>query len=75
MPKKDLGIASAANRLMGQTGASFGIVTLTLVYGGVNSEGAFAQELIAGAALSALSLPAVLAMRAAEPDVYFERTE
>ncbi len=72
VPEKDLGIASAANRLMGQTGASFGIVTLTLVYGGVNTEGAFARALMAGAVLSALALPAVLAMRTVEPDPYFE---
>lgn len=72
--EKDLGIASAANRLMGQTGASFGIVTLTLVYGGVNTEGALARALLAGAVLAALALPAVLAMRA-RPDPYFEYTE
>jgi hypothetical protein len=73
--EKDLGIASAASRLMGQTGASFGIVTLTLVYGGANTEASLALALLAGALLSALSLPAVLAMRATETDGYFDRTE
>jgi EmrB/QacA subfamily drug resistance transporter len=63
VPECDLGVASAASRLMGQVGASFGIVTLTLVYGGTNTEAAFATALLAGAALSALSIPAAMAMR------------
>jgi DHA2 family multidrug resistance protein-like MFS transporter len=62
VPEADLGIASAASRLMSQTGAAFGIVALTLVYAGNNTQGSFGQALLAGAALSALSLPAAFAM-------------
>jgi hypothetical protein len=62
VPEADLGIASAASRLMGQTGAAFGIVALTLVYAGNNTQGSFGQALLAGAALSALSVPAAFAM-------------
>jgi hypothetical protein len=65
VPERDLGVASAASRLMGQTGAAFGIVALTLVYGGNNTGAGFAYALLAGALLSALSVPAVLAMRKA----------
>jgi MFS family permease len=51
----DLGVASAANRLAGQGGASFGIAALTLVYGGVVEPSAFALAFLAGAALAAVS--------------------
>lgn len=60
--EKDLGIASAANRLTSQTGAAFGITTLTLVYGGLNSPEAFSRAFLVGAALSAVSLAAAFGM-------------
>jgi EmrB/QacA subfamily drug resistance transporter len=66
VPEKDLGIASAANRLTGQTGAAFGITALTLVYGGLNAPDAFARAFAVGAALSLLSLAAALAMQSGD---------
>ncbi|MAG29958.1 MAG: hypothetical protein CL908_03575 [Deltaproteobacteria bacterium] len=59
---EDLGIAAAANRLMGQGGAAFGITVLTLAYGGVNTPDAFALSFTAGAALSAVSVLTALFM-------------
>ena len=50
----DLGIAGAANRLMGQGGAAFGITLLALAYGGRNSPEAFALAFAVGGVLSAL---------------------
>jgi EmrB/QacA subfamily drug resistance transporter len=58
VPEKDLGIASAANRLTGQTGAALGITLLTMVYGGVNTGSGFAGAFAVGALLAALSLAA-----------------
>ena len=52
----DLGIAGAANRLMGQGGAAFGITLLALAYGGRNSPEAFALAFAVGGLLSALSI-------------------
>ena len=54
--ESDLGIAAAANRLMGQGGAAFGITLLTLAYGGVKSADAFALAFGVGTLLSALSV-------------------
>ena len=51
----ELGIASAANRLAGQGGASFGIAGLTLAYGGVATPSAFGLAFALGAALAAAS--------------------
>jgi EmrB/QacA subfamily drug resistance transporter len=62
--ESDLGIASAANRLMGQGGAAFGITILTLAYGGDNTPDAFALAFITGAALSALAAMSALWMGA-----------
>ncbi len=62
VPEHDLGIASAASRLMGQVGASFGITLLALVYGGQDTREAFALAFGAGAALSACSLIAASCM-------------
>ena len=63
MPDKDLGIASAANRLTGQTGAAFGIMLLTMVYGGINTGSSFGRAFAVGALLSALALMAAAFMR------------
>lgn len=52
----DLGIAAAANRLMGQGGAAFGITLLALAYGGRNSPEAFALAFAVGGVLSACSI-------------------
>jgi EmrB/QacA subfamily drug resistance transporter len=54
--ESDLGIAAAANRLLGQGGAAFGITALTLAYGGVNEAHAFGMAFATGAAFSAISV-------------------
>jgi EmrB/QacA subfamily drug resistance transporter len=56
VPDKDLGIASAANRLTGQIGAAFGITVLTMVYGGVTAGLSFGRAYAVGALMSALAL-------------------
>lgn len=56
VPFHDLGIAGAANRLMGQGGAAFGITLLALAYGGRNTPDAFALAFAVGGALSAISV-------------------
>jgi EmrB/QacA subfamily drug resistance transporter len=63
VPERDLGIASASNRLTAQMGTAFGITVLTLVYGGVNEGPAFLHAFLAGAAFASLSLAAALFMR------------
>ena len=68
VPDKDLGIASAANRLTGQTGAAFGIMLLTMVYGGVNTGSSFGRAFAVGALLSALALATAAFMRQTEHD-------
>lgn len=62
--ESDLGIAAAANRLLGQGGAAFGITALTLAYGGVNETRAFALAFATGAAFSAIAVLASLFMGA-----------
>ena len=56
VPLHDLGIAGAANRLMGQGGAAFGIMLLALAYGGRDTPDAFALAFAVGGALSAASV-------------------
>ncbi len=51
----DLGVASAANRLAGQGGASFGVAALTLAYGGVATPASFGWSFALAALLCALS--------------------
>jgi hypothetical protein len=63
VPDKDLGIASAANRLTGQIGAAFGITVLTMVYGGIATGSSFGRAYAVGALLSALALAAAACMR------------
>ena len=57
---------AAANRLTGQMGVAFGITTLTMVYGGVDTGAAFATAFLVGAALSIASLALALFMRVRE---------
>ncbi len=56
VPFHDLGIAGAANRLMGQGGAAFGITLLALAYGGRGTPDAFALAFAVGGGLSAISI-------------------
>lgn len=56
VPFHDIGIAGAANRLMGQGGGAFGITLLALAYGGHAEPDAFALAFAVGALLSALSV-------------------
>jgi MFS family permease len=56
VPDKDLGIAAAASRLTSQVGVAFGITTLTMVYGGVNTSQALARAFLVGAVLAAGAL-------------------
>jgi MFS family permease len=63
VPDKDLGIASAANGLTGQTGSAFGVTLLTMVYGGTNTGSGFGRAFAVGAVLSALSLVAAAFVR------------
>jgi len=65
VPDKDLGIASAANRLTGQMGAAFGITLLTLVYAGRNAPEALAMAMGAGAVLALVSTVSAMGMRRA----------
>ena len=56
VPMHDLGIAGAANRLMGQGGAAFGITLLALAYGGRNTPEAFSAAFAVGGVLAAISV-------------------
>jgi MFS transporter, DHA2 family, multidrug resistance protein len=54
--EKDMGIASASNRMLHQIGASFGIAVLTAVYGGSRLGTSFARAHLVGAVFGALSV-------------------
>ncbi|MGH2759266.1 MAG: MFS transporter [Actinomycetota bacterium] len=54
--EKDVGIASASNRMLHQIGASFGIAVLTAIYGGSRAGSAFARAHFVGAVFGALSV-------------------
>jgi EmrB/QacA subfamily drug resistance transporter len=69
VPERDLGIASAANRLTAQTGASFGITLLSLVYGGTGEPRSLALAFVAATALSALSFLSALGMARRRTDI------
>jgi EmrB/QacA subfamily drug resistance transporter len=56
--EKDVGIASASNRMLHQIGASFGIAVLTAVYGGSRLPAAFARAHLVGAVFGALAVVA-----------------
>jgi MFS family permease len=62
VPDKDLGIAAAASRLTSQVGVAFGITTLTMVYGGVNTGQALARAFMVGAVLATGALLSSLFM-------------
>jgi MFS family permease len=59
---EDLGIAAAASRLTSQVGVAFGITTLTMVYGGINTGTALAHAFLVGAVLAVGALLASLGM-------------
>jgi EmrB/QacA subfamily drug resistance transporter len=68
--EKDVGIASASNRMLHQIGASFGIAVLTAVYGGSRAGTAFARAHFVGAVfgvLSALAAAFVISERRERP--------
>jgi EmrB/QacA subfamily drug resistance transporter len=46
--ERDVGIASASNRMLHQIGASFGVAVLTAIYGGSRTGGAFARAFAVG---------------------------
>jgi MFS family permease len=56
VPDRDLGIASAANRLTAQLGTAFGITLLSLSYGGTGTGESFARAFAVGAAFAAVSV-------------------
>lgn len=53
--EKDVGIASASNRMLHQIGASFGIAVLTAIYGGSRAGASFARAHLVGAGFGLLS--------------------
>lgn len=59
---EDLGVASAASRLMGSIGSAFGVTLLTLLYGGVDRPSSFALAFGMGGALAVGALLAALSM-------------
>ncbi len=61
--ERDLGIASAVNRLTGSVGSAFGITLLMLIYGGEATPTAFAAAFAVGGLLALVSLTAALSMR------------
>ena len=63
VPDRDLGIASAANRLTAQVGTAFGITALTIAYGGVNTGAGLGSAFALGAGLAGVSLVAAGFMR------------
>ncbi|MEE2778578.1 MAG: MFS transporter [Acidobacteriota bacterium] len=63
VPQKDLGIASAASRLLWSVGTAFGITLFTVLHGGGDTLPAFARAFWAGVGISALAIPAAMAMR------------
>jgi len=67
VPDRDLGIASAANRLTAQLGTAFGITLLTLAYGESKTGEGFAFAFAVGAGLAALSVCAAAFMERARP--------
>ena len=68
VPRGDLGIAAASERMLFQVGASFGITVLTVIYGGTGEPGDFATAYVAGAALAVVCTAACWCMRSAVRD-------
>ena len=75
VPEEDLGIASAASRLMGQVGTAFGITALTIVYGGDNAPNAFFLAFGLGALLSLCSVGAAAFMQPHAPELIEPRAD
>jgi MFS family permease len=65
--ESDLGVATAANRLAGQGGASFGIAALTIVYAGIAEPDSFARAFALAVVLCAVSTLTALAMGGRSP--------
>ena len=63
----DLGIAAASERMMFQIGSALGITLLTVIYGGVDEPGTFAQTFLVGAVLAGFGAVALSFLR---PGVY-----
>ncbi|MEX0874170.1 MAG: MFS transporter [Actinomycetota bacterium] len=61
--EKDIGIASASNRMLHQIGASFGIAVLTAIYGGSRAGSSFARAHMIGAVFGVLSVVAAAFVR------------
>lgn len=68
VPRTDLGIAAASERMLFQVGAAFGITVLTVIYGGTGEAGDFATAYLAGAALALVCTAACWCMRSAVRD-------
>ncbi len=62
---EDLGIASATQSLAGRIGTPFGIILLTLVYGGTGEAADLSRAFWAGAVVSLVSLAAAFWMKTA----------
>ncbi len=62
----NLGISAAVGRMVYQIGASFGITSLTAVYGGLNEPTPFARAYVLGLALAAVSLAATTFVRSVD---------
>jgi MFS family permease len=68
VPMEDVGIASAANRLLSQVGNAFGITILTLAYGSDQmGHGGATKAFAVGGALSVLAVLTTLAMEKRRP--------
>ena len=65
VPAEDVGIASAANRLLSQVGNAFGITILTLAYG--SDHGGATKAFAVGGVLSVLAVVTALAMEKRKP--------
>lgn len=61
--ESDLGIAAASERMMWQVGSALGITLLTIIYGGVDEAGRFAQTFVVGALLAAVGAVALSFLR------------
>lgn len=60
--ERDLGVASASQRMLHQIGNAFGITVLTAVYGGVLTSGAFSRAFVVAFGLAVASLVAASSM-------------
>lgn len=60
--ERDLGVASASQRMLHQIGNAFGITVLTAVYGGVLTSAAFSRAFVVAFGLAVASLVAAAAM-------------